>query len=182
MEWLIQIELDPELNSVNMPRLTRAILTMLPAPCFRDASLKLTYIQYEVSVRGNCWKVEGTVLSMVNILHDSRITQHRTLPKLLLHTKLSSNELLMATPRVLLLGGHGKIAQLLTPLLLAKRWNVTSVIRDPSQREEILELAVNQEGKLEVLVSSLEQVKSDVDAKSVLDQVQPDYVVWSAGR
>jgi dTDP-4-dehydrorhamnose reductase len=77
----------------------------------------------------------------------------------------------MSAPRVLLLGGHGKVALDLTPLLLAKSWNVTSVIRsvDPKQQDEILALG------------SLEDVKSDADAQKVLDKVKPDYVVWSAG-
>lgn len=88
----------------------------------------------------------------------------------------------MAAPRVLLLGGHGKVSLHLTPLLLAKRWDVTSVIRDPTQRDDILKLANEQGGKLDVLVESLEDAKSDADAKAVLDQVKPDYVVWSAGK
>ena len=87
----------------------------------------------------------------------------------------------MAAPKVLLLGGHGKISMLMTPLMLAKSWNVTSVIRDPSQEKEILALGEGQKGKLDVLVSSLEDVKSDADAKKVLDAVKPNYVVWSAG-
>jgi len=87
----------------------------------------------------------------------------------------------MASPRVLLLGGHGKVALHMTPLMLAKSWNVTSVIRDPSHKDEILKLGEGQKGKVEVLVSSLEDVKSDEDAKKVIDEVKPNYVVWSAG-
>jgi dTDP-4-dehydrorhamnose reductase len=91
----------------------------------------------------------------------------------------------MAAPRVLLIGGHGKVAMHMTPLMLAKSWNVTSVIRDPSHKDEILKLAEGpegQKGKLEVLISSVEDVKSDEDAKKVLDEAKPNYVVWSAGR
>ena len=88
---------------------------------------------------------------------------------------------IMSAPRVLLLGGHGKVSLYLTPLLLAKSWNVTSVIRDPKQQDEILALGKDQKGQVDVLVESLENVKSDADAQKVLDKVKPDYVVWSAG-
>lgn len=86
-------------------------------------------------------------------------------------------------PRVLLLGGHGKVALHLTPLLLARSWNVTSVIRNPEHEKEILQLGngYHGKGKVDVLVFSLEDVKSDADAQAILDAVQPDYVVWAAG-
>jgi hypothetical protein len=87
----------------------------------------------------------------------------------------------MSAPRVLLLGGHGKVSLHLTPLLLAKSWNVTSVIRDPKQQDEILALGKGQKGQVNVLIESLDDVKSDADAQKVLDKVRPDYVVWSAG-
>ncbi|RAL11656.1 uncharacterized protein BO97DRAFT_346567 [Aspergillus homomorphus CBS 101889] len=83
--------------------------------------------------------------------------------------------------QVLLLGGHGKVALHLTPLLLARSWNVTSVIRNPEHENEILALGRGAKGKINVLLSSLDDVKSDADAKKVLDAVNPDYVVWSAG-
>ncbi|OCL08600.1 hypothetical protein AOQ84DRAFT_388737 [Glonium stellatum] len=82
---------------------------------------------------------------------------------------------------ILLIGGHGKVSQILTPLLLARSWNVTSLIRSPDQTNTIEKLGDGQPGKLSVLVSSLEEVKSESDAKKILDQVQPDWVVWSAG-
>ncbi|KAL2834306.1 hypothetical protein BDW59DRAFT_46008 [Aspergillus cavernicola] len=85
--------------------------------------------------------------------------------------------------QVLLLGGHGKVALHLTPLLLARAWNVVSVIRNPDHEPEILSLAKSQsaKGKLNVLVSSLDDIKSDADAAKILDATDPDYVVWSAG-
>lgn len=88
----------------------------------------------------------------------------------------------MATPRVLLLGGHGKVSLHLTPLLLARSWNVTSVVRNPDHKDEILKLGEGKKGKVEVLVSSLDEVKNESDAKKILDQVKPEYVVWSAGK
>lgn len=87
----------------------------------------------------------------------------------------------MTSHHVLLMGGHGKVAQYLTPLLLQRSWTVTSVIRSPDQVPTIKRLGENQGGKLNVLVHSLEEVKSQAQAKSVLDEVKPDYVVWSAG-
>jgi dTDP-4-dehydrorhamnose reductase len=82
---------------------------------------------------------------------------------------------------ILLIGGHGKVAQRLTPLLLAKSWSVTSMIRTAEQAPAIEKLGHNQPGKLSVLVSSIADVKSEADAKSILDRVKPDWVVWSAG-
>jgi dTDP-4-dehydrorhamnose reductase len=82
---------------------------------------------------------------------------------------------------ILLIGGHGKVAQLLTPLLLAKSWNVTSMIRTASQQSAVEKLGQNQPGKLSVLVSSVADVQNEKDAKSILDKVEPDWVVWSAG-
>ena len=51
----------------------------------------------------------------------------------------------MATARVLLLGGHGKVSMHLTPLLLAKSWNVTSVVRNAEHEKEILELGKGEQ-------------------------------------
>jgi len=83
--------------------------------------------------------------------------------------------------QVLLLGGHGKVALHMTPLFLNRAWNVTSVIRNPDHKNDILSLGQGRKGKLEVLISSLEDVKSAADARKILDSVAPDYVVWSAG-
>ncbi|KAH8728690.1 hypothetical protein GQ44DRAFT_701838 [Phaeosphaeriaceae sp. PMI808] len=82
---------------------------------------------------------------------------------------------------ILLIGGHGKVAQLLTPLLLAKSWHVTSMIRTSDQIPTIEKLGQNQPGKLKVLVHSIVDVKSESDAQKILDQVKPSWVVWSAG-
>ncbi|KAF2829196.1 hypothetical protein CC86DRAFT_368252 [Ophiobolus disseminans] len=82
---------------------------------------------------------------------------------------------------ILLIGGHGKVSQLLTPLLLAKSWNVTSLIRTSDQTATIEKLGENQPGRLNVLVKTVADIKSEADAKKILDQVKPDWVVWSAG-
>ncbi|KAL8654076.1 MAG: hypothetical protein Q9226_003574 [Calogaya cf. arnoldii] len=87
----------------------------------------------------------------------------------------------MASKRVLLLGGHGKVSLLLTPHLVARSWHVTSVIRDASQTDDILATVKGDPGSVDVLVSSLEEVKSKADAQQVIDRSKPDYVVWSAG-
>ncbi|KAH9205890.1 hypothetical protein DL95DRAFT_489311 [Leptodontidium sp. 2 PMI_412] len=84
-------------------------------------------------------------------------------------------------PRILLLGGHGRISLLLTPKLVSRSWDVVSVIRNPSQEADILEAGKQGPGNIKVLVESLEDVKSEQDAKKVLDQAKPDWVVWSAG-
>ncbi|KAK2751065.1 hypothetical protein FQN57_000140 [Myotisia sp. PD_48] len=93
-----------------------------------------------------------------------------------------------AAKRVLLLGGHGKVSLFLTPLLLARGWDVISVIRDPSQENDILKVnTVGHEGcskpcgKVSVLISSLEDVKQPQDADHIIKLTHPDYIVWSAG-
>lgn len=87
----------------------------------------------------------------------------------------------MTSHHVLLLGGHGKVAQYLTPLLLQRSWTVTSIIRSRDQVQDLNKLGEKQPGKLNVLVRSLEDVKSDGQARSLIDEVKPDYIVWSAG-
>jgi hypothetical protein len=84
-------------------------------------------------------------------------------------------------PRVLLLGGHGKVSLYLTPKILSRSWNLTSVIRNPEQKSAILEAGKDGPGKVDVLVSSIEDVKTQGDAQKILDEVKPDWVVWSAG-
>lgn len=88
----------------------------------------------------------------------------------------------MASHKVLLLGGHGKVSLKLTPLLLAKSWSVTSVIRNKSQEQEILDLGKGQLGKVDVLIDSLDDVTDESHAKRVIDQVKPSIVVFSAGE
>ena len=84
--------------------------------------------------------------------------------------------------QVLLLGGHGKVALHLTPLLLNRAWSVTSVVRNLDHEKEILALGKGRKGNLKVLISNLADVKSAADAQEILNGVMPDYVVWSAGR
>ncbi|KAL8812403.1 MAG: hypothetical protein Q9200_001053 [Gallowayella weberi] len=88
----------------------------------------------------------------------------------------------MASKRVLLLGGHGKVSLFLTPLLVSRSWHVTSVVRDPAQSGDILSTVKDFPDKLiDVLVSSLEDVKSKTDAQQIINQSRPDFVVWCAG-
>ncbi|KAL2074843.1 hypothetical protein VTL71DRAFT_8622 [Oculimacula yallundae] len=87
----------------------------------------------------------------------------------------------MTNPRILLLGGHGKVSLLLTPKLVARSWDVVSVIRSPEQKNTILEAGKKGPGKIEVLIESLEDVKSEADASKILEKARPDWVVWSAG-
>ncbi|KAI9760454.1 MAG: hypothetical protein M4579_001648 [Chaenotheca gracillima] len=89
---------------------------------------------------------------------------------------------------ILLLGGHGKVSMLMTPLLLARGWDVTSVIRDPGQEGDIRAAGDKPQGagqgprgKLTVKVESLDDVKDEAKATGVLEAVGADWVVWSAG-
>lgn len=82
---------------------------------------------------------------------------------------------------ILLIGGHGKVSQILTPLLLSRSWNVTSMIRTADQKPTIQALGKNQPGKLSVLVHSVADVKTESDAKKIIDEAAADWVIWSAG-
>lgn len=55
------------------------------------------------------------------------------------------------------------------------------MIRSAEQRGAIEKLGQGQPGKLEVLVSSVEEVRSEGDAQQILERVGADWVVWSAG-
>ncbi|KAI9746621.1 MAG: hypothetical protein M1818_000334 [Claussenomyces sp. TS43310] len=83
--------------------------------------------------------------------------------------------------RVLLLGGHGKVSLYMTPLIVSRSWHLTSVIRNPEQKATIESAGKKGPGKIDVLISSLDDIKSESDAKKIIDQAKPDYVVWSAG-
>ena len=83
--------------------------------------------------------------------------------------------------RVLLIGGHGKISQLLTPLLLSKKWHLTSLIRSTDQSPTITSLGENHPGQLDILVHSIEAIKTQPQAQSIIDSSKPNYIVWSAG-
>ena len=82
---------------------------------------------------------------------------------------------------VLLIGGHGRVSQLLTPLLLKRSWRVTSLIRSSRQAHTIERLAHDLPGSLNVLVASLDKVRDEASAKAIIDEVNPDYIVFSAG-
>ncbi|KAF8854636.1 NAD(P)-binding protein [Acephala macrosclerotiorum] len=87
----------------------------------------------------------------------------------------------MPPKNILLLGGHGKVSLLMTPKLVSRSWNVTSVIRNPDQKPEIISAGSKGPGKISVLIESIEDVKSQSDAQKIIDKVSPDTIVWSAG-
>lgn len=85
-------------------------------------------------------------------------------------------------PRILLLGGHGKVALFMTPRILHRSWELTSVIRNPDHEADIKAAAGSEHtDKLHVLVSSLDDITSEQAAQKVIDEAKPDYVIWSAG-
>lgn len=88
---------------------------------------------------------------------------------------------LTMAPHILLIGGHGKVSQLITPLILARSWQLTSLIRDPAQNPTINCLGDNQPGKLNVLIDSLEEITSQTQAQKIIDDVAPTHIIWSAG-
>jgi nucleoside-diphosphate-sugar epimerase len=93
----------------------------------------------------------------------------------------------MAPPSILLLGAHGKVSLNLIPLLLARSWSVTALIRDPAQTDDILATkskipqSAKSPGQLHVLVSSLADVKTPSQAHEIISRSGANWVVWSAG-
>ena len=87
----------------------------------------------------------------------------------------------MSSPRVLLLGGHGKIALFMTPRILSRGWSLTTVIRNPEHKADILK-AAGHSGTLDILVHSLDDVSTESDAQQVINKVKPTWVIWSAGK
>lgn len=74
--------------------------------------------------------------------------------------------------RILVFGGHGRIALLLAPLLVARGHEVTGVIRNPDHVTEV------EDGGEIALVADIETM--DVDALTEIIRGH-DAVVWSAG-
>lgn len=74
--------------------------------------------------------------------------------------------------KIILFGGHGHVARLLTPMLVQAGHSVTSVIRNPEQVPAIAELGGN------AVVSSIE----DLDIAGFATLIEGhDAIVWSAG-
>ena len=74
--------------------------------------------------------------------------------------------------KVIIVGGHGKIAQLATPLLIEAGHTVTSIIRKPEQEDRIKELGATPQ------VFDVETATQDDFAGVLADH---DAVVWAAG-
>jgi uncharacterized protein YbjT (DUF2867 family) len=74
--------------------------------------------------------------------------------------------------RILLIGGHGKVALLLAPLLAARGDHVTAVIRNPAHERDVADKGATP------LVADVETL----DTEQLTDLVGGyDAVVWSAG-
>jgi uncharacterized protein YbjT (DUF2867 family) len=74
--------------------------------------------------------------------------------------------------RILLIGGHGKVALLTAPLLVARGHEVDSVIRNPDHADDVRSVGA------EPVVADVESM--DVEALTDLAR-DHDAIVWSAG-
>ncbi|CEL04940.1 hypothetical protein ASPCAL06064 [Aspergillus calidoustus] len=84
--------------------------------------------------------------------------------------------------RVLIFGGNGRVAKAMTSLMLARSWQVTSVIRNPSQEKYIQSLGDNQKGTIDVISLDLKDLKDSGEVRQkILDNCSPDCVVFAAG-
>lgn len=75
--------------------------------------------------------------------------------------------------RIAIIGGHGKVALLTAPLLVAAGHEVVSIIRDPAQADDITATGATP------LVLSVEDAGTDELTRALAGA---DAVVWSAGR
>ncbi|WP_235738618.1 SDR family oxidoreductase [Nocardioides alcanivorans] len=74
--------------------------------------------------------------------------------------------------RILVIGGHGKVALLLEPMLVERGDEVTAVIRNPDHADEVADTGA------EALIADVEQF----DTAGLTELVRGyDAVVWSAG-
>lgn len=74
--------------------------------------------------------------------------------------------------RILLIGGHGKVALLTAPLLVSAGHAVDAVVRNPDHRDEVAETGAIP------IVADVETLDTAALAELVVDH---DVVVWSAG-
>ncbi|TBN56505.1 NAD-dependent dehydratase [Glaciihabitans arcticus] len=74
--------------------------------------------------------------------------------------------------RILIIGGHGKIALLLAPLLIARGDEVTSLIRNPAHEDDVAATGATP------LVADIEQLATPDLSGLFAGQ---DAIVWSAG-
>lgn len=74
--------------------------------------------------------------------------------------------------RVIVFGGHGRIALLLAPLLIARGDEVTSVIRNPDHAPDVERTGAS------ALVADVEKLDTEAIAELIRGH---DAVVWSAG-
>ena len=77
-----------------------------------------------------------------------------------------------STSRIVIIGGHGRVALLAAPLLVAGGHEVTSIIRDPAQADDVAATGASP------LVLSVEAASTE-ELTRALDGA--DAVVWSAG-
>lgn len=70
----------------------------------------------------------------------------------------------------------------MTAGMLAKGWNVTSVIRNQRQAANILKLGAGTPGHINTVVADLKDMKSVADAKDLMSQSRPEIVIFAAGE
>lgn len=80
--------------------------------------------------------------------------------------------------KVLLLGGHGKVALYITKRLVTNSHNVISIIRNPGHSQEILDFVGKGPGSVTPVVQSLEEI-TDSELSDLVKGI--DWVIWSAG-
>ncbi|KAJ3787210.1 hypothetical protein GGU11DRAFT_746627 [Lentinula aff. detonsa] len=80
--------------------------------------------------------------------------------------------------RVLVLGGHGKVALQMTKILAAHNHKVTSVIRNPDHTKDIIDQYPENPSLIHPVMASIEETDEE-GAKKLMEGIQ--WVVWSAG-
>ncbi|CAH0052198.1 unnamed protein product [Clonostachys solani] len=90
---------------------------------------------------------------------------------------IAATDFALLITSVLLVGGHGKVAPLLTPLLLKRSWTVSSLIRTHDQVAAIQSLEIDQAWKLNILLRDIVEILLLKLVAELLHEVKLDYIV-----
>ena len=84
--------------------------------------------------------------------------------------------------RIMIFGGHGKVARLLEPLLVARGDTVTAVIRNPEHEREVAETGATPV-VADIETFDLDQLTNfvsgnDADAKRLVESILREWFGW----
>ena len=85
-------------------------------------------------------------------------------------------------PNVLMFGRNGRVSRAMMRIMVARSWQVTSVVRNIEQKQDILSLGEHNPATcLDVLECDLQNIRSSNEAFHILEKIRPNIVVFAAG-